>query len=94
MCVVFDNDRGTMLIIPLQTREMHGVVCLITDTCYARDLFTRTSVAAETARWQVKLTFYTVVMDSMIGRSVWALRYNDTMSGDVSISKLSCFQPS
>lgn len=60
MCVVFDSDRSTMLIIPQQTRDMHGVVCLITGTCYARDLFTRTSVAAETARWQVKLTFYTV----------------------------------
>ena len=60
VCVVFDSDRSTMLIIPQQTRDMHGVVCLITGTCYARALFTRTSVAAETARWRVKLTFYTV----------------------------------
>ena len=69
---------------------MHGVVCLITGTCYARDLFTRTSVAGETARWQVKRsTLY--LMDSMIGRSVWALRYNDTMSGDVGFQNSAAF---
>ena len=60
---------STMLIIPQQTRDMHGVVCLITGTCYARDLFTRTSVAAETARWQVKLTFY-IVFDGEHDRQV------------------------
>lgn len=59
LCVL-SLTRRTMLTITLQTRDIHGVVCLTTGTCYARDLFTRTSVAAGTARWQVKLTFYTV----------------------------------
>ena len=40
LCVL-SLTRRTMLTITLQTRDIHGVVCLTTGTCYARDLFSR-----------------------------------------------------